>query len=183
MIKSVLDSFGYTLYIVKAFRWILFFCSNTVNIFFQFFNSIYIRKLRIKLFPVIVLCLRKNNIPYRAVLFPHHYAIEVFVENNWFYFDPNMEPEITREQRMETSWKHHSDTLKQYYDTFLFKDLNYIFGVGLTAPNGPVNQIPAPNARLFQATTRILSKIVWCVPLLLFFFYSEIRSRSGGGVL
>lgn len=132
---------------------------------------------------VMMAILRKNNIPYRAVLFPHHYAIEAFVENNWFYFDPNMEPEITREQRMETSWKHHSDTLKQYYDTFLFKDLNYIFGVGLTARNGPVNQIPAPNARLFQATTRILSKIVWCVPLLLLFFYSKIRRRSGDEVL
>lgn len=132
---------------------------------------------------VMMAILRKNNIRYRAVLFPHHYAIEAFVENNWFYFDPNMEPEITREQRMETSWNHHSDTLKQYYDTLLFKDLNYIFGAGLTALNGPVNQIPAPNARLFQSITGILSKIIWCVPLLLLFFYSKRPCRSEGKLL
>lgn len=132
---------------------------------------------------VMMAILRKNNIPYRAVLFPHHYAIEAFVENNWFYFDPNMDPEITKEQRMETSWNHHSDTLKRYYDTLLFKDLDYIFGVGLTALNGNVNQIPAPNARLFQSITGVLSKIIWCVPLLLLFFYSKRRCRSEGKLL
>lgn len=127
---------------------------------------------------VMMSILRKNRIPYRAVLFPHHYAIEVFVENKWFYFDPNRDPEITKDQRMETSWNHHSDTLKQYYDTILFKDLNYIFGVGLTAINSPVNEIPAPNARLFQATTKILSKTLWILPLLFFFFYPAISFRS-----
>lgn len=132
---------------------------------------------------VMMAILRKNNIPYRAVLFPHHYAIEAYVENSWFYFDPNMDPEISREQRMETSWNHHSDTLKQYYNTLLFKDLKYVFGVGLTSLNGPLNQIPAPNARLFQLTTGILSKIVWCVPLVLLFFYSKMRQRSEGKFL
>lgn len=126
---------------------------------------------------VMMATLRKKNIPYRAVLFPHHYAIEAFVENKWFYFDPNMEPEIAKDRRMETSWNHHSDTLKQYYDTTLFKDLNYIFGVGLTAINGPVNEIPAPHARLFQATTGILSKTLWCIPLLLLFFRPAISFR------
>ena len=127
---------------------------------------------------VMMSVLRKNNIPYRPVFFLHHYAIEVFVEDKWFYFDPNMEPEISKEQRMEKSWKHQADNLKQYYDTILFNNLNYTFGVGLTAANGPVNVIPAPHARFFQAVTGILSKTLWGIPLLLIFYRSKISVHS-----
>ena len=102
---------------------------------------------------VIMSILRKKNISYRNVGFPHHYALEVFSNNNWYFIDPDMEPAITKEQRMLSSWKHQNDYLKNYYDTNRFNDLDYKFGTGLTATTGPINEVPASNARIFQGAT------------------------------
>lgn len=114
--------------------------------------------------------LRNKKITYRKVGFPHHYALEVLIDNMWYFFDADMEPKITKEQRMESSWKLQPDALKQYYDPRRYSDLDYKFGVGLTATTGTINEIPARNARIFDAVTSVLSKILWCFPLLLLFF-------------
>jgi hypothetical protein len=119
---------------------------------------------------VMMWLLRKKNISYRYIGFPHHYAMEVFTGNNWYFFDADMEPAITKEQRMEGSWNLQSDILKKYYNTKRFNDLDYKFGMGLTASTGPVNEIPARKARIFQSATGWLSKILWCFPLILAFF-------------
>ncbi len=119
---------------------------------------------------VMMAVLRNKKISYRSVGFPHHYAMEVMIENNWYFFDANMEPRITKEQRMMTSWSHQNDSLKKYYDARHYTNLGYQFGNGLTATTGIINEVPAKNARIFQATTGILSKIIWCFPLLLIFY-------------
>jgi hypothetical protein len=119
---------------------------------------------------VMMAILRNKNISYRNVGFPHHYALEVLINNNWYFIDADMEPVITKEQRILSSWNHQNDYLKKYYNANRFSDLDYKFGTGLTATTGPVNEMPALNARIFHAATAILSKILWCFPLLLIFF-------------
>ena len=57
--------------------------------------------------------LRNKNIAYRNVGFPHHYALEVLINNNWNFIDADMEPTITKEQRMMSSWNHQNDKLKK----------------------------------------------------------------------
>jgi hypothetical protein len=126
---------------------------------------------------VMMTILRNKNIPYRNIGFPHHYALEVSGNNNWYFIDADMEPAITKEQRMQSSWSHQNDELKKYYDTNRFNDLDYKFGTGLTATTGPINEVPALNARIFQGTTTILSKILWCFPLLLIFFKPQFSFR------
>ena len=128
---------------------------------------------------IVIMCLlRKKNISYRKVGFPHHYALEILSNNNWYFVDPDMEPVITREQRMLSSWKHQNDNLKKYYDPSRFNDLDYQFGIGLTAITGSINEVPASNARLFQGATAVLSKIVWMFPLLLLFFKPHFSFRK-----
>ena len=114
--------------------------------------------------------LRRRNIDYRSVGFPHHYAIEVRLNNNWYYFDPNMEPNIPNEARLEASWKGNADNLKKYYDNSRYNDLDYKFGNGQQVTFGPVNERPAKKARFFQTSTKYVSKILWCVPLLILLY-------------
>jgi hypothetical protein len=123
---------------------------------------------------VMMAVLRRKNIPYRKVGFPHHYAMEVSIGNNWYFMDADMEPVIKKTERMERSWNHQNDLLKKYYSVNRFNDLDYKFGSGLTATNGPVAEVPASNARIFHSVTFVLSKLLWCFPLLLLLFNPAI---------
>jgi hypothetical protein len=114
--------------------------------------------------------LKRKNLQYRSVGFPHHFALEVLINGNWYYFDPNMEPQITNEQRLESYWGQKADNLKQYYDTARFKDLDWKFGKNLMVTHGSINQKYAGNARIFQAVTKLFSKILWIFPLIPVFY-------------
>ena len=117
--------------------------------------------------------LRRKKISYRSVGFPHHFALEVLVNDKWYYFDPNMEPAMTNEQRLEDNWKCCADNLKKYYDTSRFNDLDWKFGKNYKVTQGKINQSFAANAKIFQSATSVLSKIMWCFPLLLLFYKSR----------
>ncbi len=117
--------------------------------------------------------LKRKKIAYRNVGFQHHFALEVLVNGKWYYFDPNMEPEMTNDERLEENWKCCAENLKKYYDTSRFKDLDWKFGVNQNVTIGKINQTFAVNARVFQSSTSLLSKILWCFPLLLLFYPSR----------
>ncbi len=110
--------------------------------------------------------LRRRNIDYRPVGFPHHYALETNVKGDWYYFDPNMEPNIPNSERLESKWKDSADNLKKYYDNRRFTDLDWKFGKNLAVTIGTVNDRPARNAARFQNATMIFSRLAWCLPLL-----------------
>ena len=120
--------------------------------------------------------LRRKNIHYRKVGFPHHYAIEIMINKNWYFFDPNMEPAISLEQRLHENWNGDNDSLKKFYVTANAAELDYRFGHGLKAQIGPVNEIPGRHAKLFQNCTGFLCKIAWCFPL--FFVFIKKRRRA-----
>ena len=118
---------------------------------------------------VLMEVMKRKNISYRSVGFPHHYASEVNIGGNWFFFDPNMEPKIKDSERIETSWNRSVDSLKKYYDTSRFKDLDWKFGKNKEVILGKVNAEPAPKALLFQNVSQVLSKTLWLFPLLFAF--------------
>ncbi len=128
---------------------------------------------------VLIEVMKRKNISYRYVGFPHHYATELKFNNNWYFFDPNMEPNIPDSERLESKWNCCADSLKKYYDTTRFKDLNWKFGKNLTVVFGNVNATPAPHARLFQTTTGYLSKTLWLFPLVIIFYHrKKISNRA-----
>jgi len=122
--------------------------------------------------------LKRKKLNYRSVGFPHHYALEVQVNNKWYYFDPNMEPAINNDERLEENWKCCADNLKKYYDTGRFKDLDWKFGKQLKVTFGTINETPAGNAKLFQSATSIFSRFMWCLPLLLVFYKSRRNAMA-----
>ncbi len=126
---------------------------------------------------VMMAVLRNKKISYRSLGLPHHYVMEVLIGNEWFFCDANMEPGITKEQRMFSHWKHQTDTLKQYYDSNRYPDLDYHFGKNQMVIVGSINEIPAQKARIFHSITGILSKIAWLFPLLFVFFRFRIKVK------
>ena len=120
--------------------------------------------------------LKRKKIDYRKIGFPHHYALEVKSIGNWYYFDPNMEPNMNLKQRLHENWKESNDSLKKYYDVTSHTDLAFQFGNGKKAEFGTINEIPAQRVRLFQSATGVLSKILWCFPLL--FVFAKRRSTK-----
>ena len=119
---------------------------------------------------VLMEVMKRKHIDYRSVGFPHHFATELRFNNNWYFFDPNMEPNISDSERLEIKWNCCADSLKRYYDTSRFKDLDWKFGKNLQVTFGKQNVTAAPNAILFQATTKYLSKTLWLFPLILVFY-------------
>ncbi len=124
---------------------------------------------------VMMSVLKRKNISYRSVGFPHHFALEVLVGGQWYYFDPNMEPNMTNDQRLEANWKCCADNLKKFYDTARFKDLDWKFGKNLMVTTGKINDTPAGHAKLFQSATGFASRILWCFPLI-FVLYKSRRN-------
>jgi hypothetical protein len=122
--------------------------------------------------------LRRKKISYRNVGFPHHYALEVLVNDKWYYFDPNMEPVLTNTDRLEENWKLSADNLKKFYDTSRFKDLDWKFGKHLTVTKGTINEIQAANAKFFQNATGVISRIAFIFPLLLLYYISKRKQRN-----
>ena len=122
--------------------------------------------------------LKRKKISYRSVGFPHHFALEVLVNNKWYYFDPNMEPKMTNEERLESNWMCCGDYLKKFYDTTRFKDLDWKFGQNLIMTTGKINDTPAGNAKLFQSATGFASRIMWCFPLLFVLYRSRRNAMA-----
>ncbi len=118
---------------------------------------------------VLMELMKRKSIAYRSVGFPHHYATELSLGGNWFFFDPNMEPNIPDAERQENKWNCCADSLKKYYDTTRFHNLDWIFGKNLKITLSNTNAVLAPNANLFQSTTKYLSKTLWLFPLLIVF--------------
>ena len=118
---------------------------------------------------VLMEIMKRKSISYRSVGFPHHYASELNLQGKWYFFDPNMEPNITDSQRLENRWNCCADSLKKYYDTTRYTDLDWKFGKNLQVTLGKVDARPAPKAIVFQDITKYLSKGIWMVPLFFAF--------------
>lgn len=128
---------------------------------------------------VLMEVMKRKGISYRFVGFPHHYASELMFDGKWYFFDPNMEPNIPDNERLESKWNCCADSLKKFYDTTRFKDLDWKFGKNLHVTLGNVNAPTAPHASLFHTTTKYLSKTIWLFPLLIVFTRrKKVSNRS-----
>lgn len=118
---------------------------------------------------VLMEVMRRKNIAYRSVGFPHHFATELKFDKGWYFFDPNMEPNISDSERLESNWNCCPDNLKKYYDTSRFHDLDWKFGTAHQIVLGKTNADNAPHATIFHTATKYLSKTLWLFPLIIVF--------------
>jgi hypothetical protein len=119
---------------------------------------------------VLMEVMKRKNISYRPIGFPHHFAIELKLKDSWYFFDPNMEPNISDSDRIETRWNYSGDNLKKYYDTTRYTRLDWMFGNNLKVKVGETNAVIAPNIKMFHSATGFLSKTLWIFPLVLIFY-------------
>ncbi len=106
---------------------------------------------------------RRYGIPYRAVGFDHHYALEAMINNKWYYFDPTLDPVFPRGKRTSLSAIFKEHRLKQLYLSRL--NLNSIDTLLAHPTYSRINIKPAPRARLFHMITGLLSHWLWLLPL------------------
>lgn len=108
---------------------------------------------------------KAKNIPYRKVGFDGHYAVEAKINNQWIFFDANLEPQ--KGQNMQRfDYLLQSDHMSHYYkDVLTPVQITTVFNHVVT---GELNADPAPRIRSFHTITRILSHWLWVLPMCLF---------------
>ncbi len=122
---------------------------------------------------------RRKGIDYRMIGFDHHFTLEGKFGTKWYYFDNDMEPDFTavprqafsdleRKQLIETIYQKTIDTAS------LHKMMGHPF-------YGKENKAPAPNAAFFHRVTKVLSRTLWLLPLivLLSIWLGQKKSKYG----
>jgi hypothetical protein len=124
--------------------------------------------------------LRKKGVTTRKVGFTSkfnggHFCVEVFYDNAWHFYDPNMEPDAN----LLSAWNRpdiaylvkHTEMLLGAYHQYTKE---YVMDVFPNYFYGTVNKFPAPNAIIFQKVTKFLSGTLWLFFLVCFLL---IRKR------
>lgn len=106
-----------------------------------------------------------RGIPFRKIAFAHHFAVEGFIDGEWIYFDPNLEPEF---HGRHDSFEHLQERgrLKEIYKGILPADA--ILTVLAKPLYGEINAYPAPKARILHYSLSTLSHSLWAFVLFLF---------------
>lgn len=121
--------------------------------------------------------LKRKNISSRSVLLPGHFCTEVYVNDQWLFYDVNMKPNFMDNPRMSArELLKNREILKAAYSSSInpdFEQLERIF-----APDkvgyGEVNAFAAPNMRLFQQITWFFSWFGWAFFLIVWFIIKKI---------
>lgn len=107
-----------------------------------------------------------------------HFCFEVFFNDKWHFFDPDLEPKLSimtanhfpgiaeivkNDSLLQSLYRNQDDKLLQT----LFAKYRY----------GNINDFPAPRAIIYQYVTKVLSYTFWLIPLLTYIFIF-IRRRA-----
>lgn len=126
---------------------------------------------------VLMECLKRKGIPYRAVLFAHHYAVEAYINNGWRFFDNNLEIVLAGNTHSDSyeGYAKKGELTRIYRGILGPQSMSYMLG---SAHYGAVSAEPAPNAATFHHVTRFLSLTLWLIPFgLAVSEYQKVRKR------
>ncbi|NOT94057.1 hypothetical protein [Ferruginibacter sp.] len=114
------------------------------------------------------LLLRKKH-NYRVVYFPHHFAIESFINGHWYYFDANIEHDILTYQRADELLLNNQDSFALSYHKTV-NEMTQVIGKSVDYRLGKINETQGANAQLFQTVTKLLSRGAFLFPLCWFLY-------------
>lgn len=121
--------------------------------------------------------LEKHGIQSRVLYFPNHFVLQALVNGCWCYFDADGEPEVKPAQRYSNKWLMSPDSLAIAYN----KDTAWVartFGNPVRYRIGRLDEIRGPRAQLFQDITKVLSRIAFLFPLLLYVYLLQKQKRK-----
>lgn len=108
-----------------------------------------------------------------------HFSFEVFYDGGWHYFDPNQEPDrdiLNAYHRPGIAYlASHQEILVAAYKNW---EPAKVKAVLLNYSLGKPNRFEAPNARMYQQATKVLSYIFWIFPLMGVFWIRNLRRRK-----
>lgn len=128
--------------------------------------------------------LEKKGFKTRKVIFQGktagHFCFEVFYNNDWHFYDTNMEPQQSvLDQYAQPGIAFlaaHPAVLLNAYKQYPKEEILDVFR---NYSYGSVNEFPAPRGLLFQRLTKVLSYILWAIFLILFIFVRRKYLRYG----
>ena len=126
---------------------------------------------------VLIELLKLKNYDYKIVSFPHHFTFMSHIQNKWYFFDPDQEPEISTQNRSNEKWLGNIDSLIPAYKKGR-KEMELRFGNPVTYNLSELNYAIAPKAKIFQSVTNILSRIVFLFPMLWYVYLSRKRKQT-----
>jgi hypothetical protein len=107
-----------------------------------------------------------------------HFCFEVFYNQSWHFYDPNMEPDVdvlsSYNRPGIVFLANHSDILTKAYKQYPQEEILDIFP---TYAYGAVNVFPAPRAIAFQRATKFLSNTLWFFFLIAFLLVRRTYKR------
>jgi hypothetical protein len=107
---------------------------------------------------------RKKNIPARVIGFDHHFTVEAKLNNEWMFFDANLNPHFPGNHRPSFASIQQNNMLESMYSSVIpAKDIGSVFAHPTI---GGVNARPGNNARVFHVVTKFLSHWLWIAPLI-----------------
>lgn len=116
---------------------------------------------------------RRNNIPYRKVNFKGHFAVEGFIEKQWRFFDPDMEPKLAPARESLNALVAENKLDLAYTNTGF--SIDYLRKVLKGPKQGKVNQDPAPHATLFHKACLLLVSKWFLLSVFVLSFLSNSR--------
>lgn len=128
--------------------------------------------------------LKQNNIRFRTVAFepvPNrysgHFTLEVFVNNDWHYYDTNLEPKILGNERPSLAQiKKDSLYLKMYNKSFN-QTLQFMFQESNVYPKDE-NVIPGQKMIIFQTLTGWMSNYLFLLLIGIGVFFHRRKAKS-----
>lgn len=113
---------------------------------------------------VLAEALKRISIPYRKVGLKNHFVLEAYIDNKWYLFDANMEPQFPKGRKSVAELKAAHELYEGYKGKLSPEKVDYTFSV---IKYGKTNGILAPNASIYHKVTAILS---FLTPLFLMIY-------------
>lgn len=124
---------------------------------------------------VLIEIFKRNKISYRKIAFNGHFALEGFIENQWRFFDTNMEPSLSLARQSVDALETKGNIYLAYANTGL--GLGYLQRVLGNPVHGSVNETLAFKARTFHQVCFLLVSKWFLLGLLILTFWADIKLK------
>ena len=118
---------------------------------------------------------KRKGLQYRKVGFDHHFALESKIDDQWYYFDPNLEPDFSAVQRKSLQSLVDEEALYQIYQNKL--DSSKLDWALSGVYFGATDESLAPRASFFHMVTKSLSIGGFLLPLLFLMIRIKVKSE------
>lgn len=124
---------------------------------------------------VLIEVFKRNQISYRKISFNGHFALEGFIENQWRFFDTNMEPKLSPARQSVDALETKGNIYMAYSNTGL--GLSYLQHVLGNPVHGRVNEALALKTRMFHQICFLLVSKWFLLGVLILAFWADIKMK------